>query len=86
MPFKEADALASSLYFALKVNLYGGTELGYLPQLKKTLYRHKGVVLGYGLKLWPEDHTTVKAQAPEVVKLEGPRGRGGGVSVYSTCS
>jgi hypothetical protein len=66
-----ADAVASGLHFALKVNRYGETEPGYLPHLKKTIYRHKGVVLGYGLKLWPEDHTTVKAQAPEAVNLEG---------------
>ena len=53
------------------MNRYGETEPGYLPHLKKTIYRHKGVVLGYGLKLWPEEHTTVKAQAPEAVNLEG---------------
>ena len=66
-----ADAVASGLHFALKVNRYGETELGYLPHLKKTIYRHKAVGLGYGLKLWPEDFATVKAQAPEVINLEG---------------
>ena len=66
-----ADAVASSLHFALKVNRYGETETSYLPHLKKTLYRHKDVALGYGLKLWPEDFATVKAKAPEALNLEG---------------
>lgn len=39
--------------------------------LKRTIYRHKSVALGYGLKLWPEDLTTVKAKAPEAMNLEG---------------
>jgi Protein of unknown function (DUF3800) len=66
-----ADAVASGLHFALKVNRYGETEPSYLPHLKKTIYRHKGVALGYGLKVWPEDFATVKAKAPEVFNLEG---------------
>ena len=39
--------------------------------LKRTIYRHKSVALGYGLKLWPEDLTTVKAKTPEAMSLEG---------------
>ena len=66
-----ADAVASGFHFALKVNRYGETETGYLPHLKKTIYRHKAVALGYGLKLWPEDLATVKAKAPEAGNLEG---------------
>jgi hypothetical protein len=66
-----ADAVASGLHFALKVNRYGETEPSYLPHLKKTIYRHKAVALGYGLKMWPEDHTSIKAQALEAVNLEG---------------
>jgi len=66
-----ADAVASGFHFALKVNRYGETETGYLPHLKKTIYRHKAVALGYGLKLWPEDLATVKAKAPEAFNLEG---------------
>lgn len=65
-----ADAVASGFHFALKVNRYGETETSYLPHLKKTLYRHKGVALGYGLKLWPEDFATVKAKAPEALNLD----------------
>ncbi len=33
--------------------------------------RHKGVAMGYGLKLWPEDFATVKSKAPEALNLEG---------------
>jgi hypothetical protein len=66
-----ADAVASGLHFALKVNRYGETEPGYLPHLRKTVYRHKAAALGYGLKVWPEDFSTVKSEAPEVVNLEG---------------
>lgn len=66
-----ADAVASGLHCALKVNRYGETETGYLPHLKKSIYRHKGEAMGYGLKVWPEDFATVKAKAPEAVNLEG---------------
>ena len=66
-----ADAVASGFHFALKVNRYGETETGYLPHLKKTIYRHKAEALGYGLKLWPEDFATAKAKTPEAFNLEG---------------
>ena len=66
-----ADAVASGFHFAVKVNRYGETETGYLPHLKKTIYRHKGVAIGYGLKVWPEDFATVKSKAPEALHLEG---------------
>ncbi len=61
----------TGLHFALKVNRYGETETGYLPHLKKTLYRHKGEAMGYGLKVWPEDFATVKSKAPEAANLGG---------------
>jgi len=66
-----ADAVASGFHFALKVNRYGETETGYLPHLKKSVYRHKGETVGYGLKAWPEDFATVKAKSPEACNLEG---------------
>jgi hypothetical protein len=66
-----ADAVASGFHFALKVNRYGETEPSYLPHLKKTIYRHKDKAVGYGLKVWPEDFTTIKTKAPEVFNLEG---------------
>jgi hypothetical protein len=66
-----ADAVASGFHFALKVNRYGETETGYLPHLHKSIYRHKGTAMGYGVKLWPEDLATVKDKAPEALVLEG---------------
>lgn len=66
-----ADAVASGLHFATKVNRYGETEPSYLPHLKKVLYRHKGTLFGYGLKLWPDELGTLKTKAPEVIHLEG---------------
>ena len=66
-----ADAVASSLHFAVKRNLYGETEPAYLPHLKRTFYRHGDQVLGYGIKVWPEDLMTIKSKAPEACCLEG---------------
>jgi hypothetical protein len=66
-----ADAVASGLHFAVKINKFGEVEAGYLPHLKSTLYRHKASAAGYGLKLWPESFETLKAKAPEAVNLEG---------------
>lgn len=66
-----ADAVASGFHFALKVNRYGETETGYLPHLHKSIYRHKGTAMGYGVKLWPEDLHTLKDKAPEALVLEG---------------
>jgi hypothetical protein len=66
-----ADAVASGFHFAVKVNRYGETETGYVPHMKKAIYRHKGEAMGYGLKVWPEDFATVKRKAPEAANLEG---------------
>jgi hypothetical protein len=66
-----ADAVASGLFFAVKVNRYGETEATYLGHLAKTLYRHRRQPLGYGLKVWPDDLVAVKAKAPEAGNLEG---------------
>jgi hypothetical protein len=66
-----ADAVASGIHFAIRLNPYGETETAYLSHLRRTLYRHGGKVIGYGLKIWPEDFETVKAKAPEVQNLEG---------------
>jgi len=66
-----ADAVASGIHFAIRVNRYGETETGYLPHLKNTFYRHKNEVMGYGLKFWPEDFDTIKSKAPEAGNFEG---------------
>ena len=66
-----ADAVASGFHFAVKVNRYGETETSYLEHLKKTIFRHKGEAMGYGLKVWPEIFETVKTKAPEAENLGG---------------
>lgn len=66
-----ADAVASGIHFALKVNRYGETETSYLPHLKNIFYRHKGETLGYGLKFWPEDLAKLQTIAPEAGSFEG---------------
>jgi len=66
-----ADAVASGIHFGVKVNRYGETEPTYLPHVKKTFYRHKGDLMGYGIKVWPEDLEATKEKAPEVENLEG---------------
>ena len=66
-----ADAVASGFHFAVKVNRYGETETSYLEHLKKTIFRHKGEAMGYGLKVWPEDFETVKLKAPGAENLGG---------------
>jgi hypothetical protein len=43
----------------------------YLPHLHKSIYRHKGTAMGYGLKLGPEDFAKVKDKAPKALVLEG---------------
>ena len=66
-----ADAVASGFNFAVKVNRYGETEPAYLGHLKKTLYRYQSQVLGYGIKVWPEDYETIKSKAAEATNLGG---------------
>lgn len=66
-----ADAVASGIHFGVKVNRYREADPAYLSYLRKTLYRHKGELFGYGIKFWPEDHVAIKAKAPEVKNFEG---------------
>jgi hypothetical protein len=66
-----ADAVASSLHFAVKRNRYGETEPAYSKLLRSTFYKHKGEVQGYGLKTWPESLAMTKTKAPEAENLEG---------------
>jgi len=66
-----ADAIASGIHFSVKVNRYGETESAYLAHLEKSFYRHKGALLGYGIKVWPEDYETIKLKAPEVENFRG---------------
>jgi hypothetical protein len=65
------DGIASGIHYAVKRNIYGETETAYINHIKKTLYRHNKTILGYGLKIWPDDIDAVKAKAPEAGNLEG---------------
>ena len=49
-----ADAVASSLFFAVNLSQYAEAEDRYYRMLRPTVYRHaKSGELGYGLKFWP---------------------------------
>ncbi|MCX7048291.1 MAG: DUF3800 domain-containing protein [Candidatus Sumerlaeota bacterium] len=61
-----ADAVASSLFYAVNRNRYGEVEDRYARILAPMLYRHKGHVLGYGLKFWPEDWEVIKSKNPHL--------------------
>ena len=65
-----ADAVASGVHFALKLNRYGETENAYFSHIAKTLYRQNGKVLGYGMKFWPEDFEAMKRKIPQIGDLE----------------
>ncbi|MBS1269448.1 MAG: hypothetical protein MAG794_00399 [Gammaproteobacteria bacterium] len=66
-----ADAVASGIHFGVRVNRYGETEPAYLRYLGSSFYRYKGVSLGYGIKVWPEDYDVIKTKAPEIENLAG---------------
>ncbi|MBI2421385.1 MAG: DUF3800 domain-containing protein [Candidatus Hydrogenedentes bacterium] len=61
-----ADAVASSFYYAANVNQYGEAEDRYARLLFPTVYRHKGSVLGYGLKFWPQELPKLKSANPHL--------------------
>jgi hypothetical protein len=61
-----ADAVASGFYYAVTVNRYGEAEDKYARLLLPTVYRHKEVRLGYGLKFWPEDVEKLKSANPHL--------------------
>lgn len=61
-----ADAVASSLYYAVQPNRYGETEEKYAALLKPTFYRHKTKAVGYGVKFWPADIQTLIEKNPHL--------------------
>jgi len=64
-----ADAVASSLYYAVQPSQYGEIEEKYAVLLKPTIYRHMNKALGYGVKFWPEDFDTLKIRNPHLSKF-----------------
>ena len=61
-----ADAVASSLFYAVQPDIYGEVETKYAGILHPTFYRHKGKALGYGVKFWPEDLDALKTKHPHL--------------------
>ncbi len=55
MGLQVADVVASATFSALHHNRLGLTETSYLRRLKGIVYKHKKLVSGYGLKIWPND-------------------------------
>lgn len=64
-----ADAVATSTHFALRPNRYGEAEPAYFRHLAKTLYRHDGKILSYGMKFWPEEYEAMKQKIPQIGDL-----------------
>ena len=64
-----ADAVASSFYYAVTINRYGEAEDKYARLLLRTVYQHKKVKLGYGLKFWPEEMEKLKSANPHIAWL-----------------
>jgi hypothetical protein len=61
-----ADAIASSFFFAVNLNRYGEVEDKYARLLWPSCYRHNRLVLGYGVKFWPEDSQKLKSANPHL--------------------
>lgn len=55
MGLQVADIVASSTFSALHHNRHNLTETGYLRRLRGIAYKHRGMVTGHGLKVWPND-------------------------------
>ncbi|MBZ0159187.1 DUF3800 domain-containing protein [Candidatus Methylomirabilis sp.] len=69
-----ADAVASSVYAAVNPNQFGDTEDRYLRAIVSVCYRYQGRLLGYGLKFWPDDLTSLQKENPQLAWLtEGLR-------------
>jgi hypothetical protein len=64
-----ADAVASSVFYALNVSQYGMVEPRYSEMLRGNVYRHRGRRIGYGMKFWP-DHTPLKEQMPHLAAFD----------------
>lgn len=61
-----ADAVASSLFYAVQPNRFGEAEDKYASLLRPTYYRNKQTTIGYGLKFWPEDLQKLESANPQL--------------------
>lgn len=66
MGLQIADAVASSLFYAVNVNRYGEIEDRYARLLAPSFYRYRGTLVGYGLKFWPESLEKIRTANPHV--------------------
>jgi hypothetical protein len=63
-----ADAVATSLYYAVCLDRFGEVEQSHAKVLEKRFYRHNDKIQGYGLKFFP-DFDLIKAQNPHLAGL-----------------
>jgi hypothetical protein len=54
-----ADAVATSMFYAVHKNQYSEVEERYLKLIAPIIYRHEGKVEGYGLKFWCDDKAEI---------------------------
>ncbi len=66
-----ADAVASGAFAAVNPNQFGDIESRYLRELMPVAYRHERRLLGYGLKFWPVDTSTLQMENPQLAELVG---------------
>ena len=69
MGLQLADAAAGALFNALETDPYGNTEPRYTQTMLPLLYRHRGKLHGYGLKLLPREATANLKDKPCVCWL-----------------
>lgn len=62
MGLQIADAVASSVYYAVQPTQHGYTEDRYIRMLKPVVYHHHGRHWGYGLKFWPREADALLSQ------------------------
>lgn len=61
-----ADIIASSTYKAFEPNQYDGDiEYSYIASLYQNIYAHQGKILGYGLKIFPQDTPLIEQEKYE---------------------
>ncbi|MGA3086449.1 MAG: DUF3800 domain-containing protein [Thermodesulfobacteriota bacterium] len=72
MGLQIADAVASSVFFAVQPSRYGFIEDRYIRMLKPVVYHHEGKYRGYGLKFWPRemDHRLETAVELEWLRID----------------
>lgn len=61
-----ADALATSVFYAVHKNQYGEVEDRYLRLVAPIIYRREGKMEGYGMKFWCDDRNEI-ARVLEVI-------------------